>query len=117
MEDFKVCLIVFILVFVLRLSVYILSKKRHGKANITMEMKYLINRFKLNKDLINTLSIVILISIIDSFVISLTLFLALKLSNNIIVEILIAFILVFGLIILCNELIGKILKKKGFDKK
>ena len=118
MHDLISSLIIFIIVVLLRFIVYLLSKKKKNKRDgIMMEMQYLINRFKLDKTKINTNSIALLLSFIDAIIVSSSLFLSLKISNNTIVELLVAFILVFGLIILFNELIGRILKKKGYEKK
>ena len=117
MRDLILCLVIFVIAFLLRFGVYIFSRKKHKRANIMMEMKYLINRFKLDKYRINTYPVAVVLCLMDAFIISLTLFLSIGLSDKTVVELLIAFVLVFGLIILFNEVIGRILKKKGYDKK
>ena len=119
MRDLIICLIVFVLSFLLRFSLYIVSKKNKNKKSKTlmMEMQYLVNRFKLNKKTIDNYKIACLLSFADAIIFSLSLFLTMRLSNNTVVEVLIAFVLVFGLIIIFNEIIGRFLKKRGYDKK
>ena len=82
-----------------------------------MEMQYLVNRFELDKKKVDNYSIASIMCLVDGLIVAVALFLALRLSGSTVVEILIAFVLVFGLIILFNEIIGRILKKKGYDKK
>lgn len=118
MDDLIMCLIVFIVVFLTRFLIYFYSKKKKKKnKGIMMEMQYLINRFKLNKERIDTYTIAIVISLIDAFIMALALFLSVRITENMIVQMIIGFILVIGLIILSNELLGRILKKKGYDQK
>lgn len=118
MHDLKISLIILIFVFILRFIVYLISKKKKNdrKKGIMMEMQYLINRFKLDKGKVNTINMALVLSIMDAFIIAASLFLSLRISDNTIIELLIAFVLVFGLIILSNEILGKILKKKGYEK-
>ena len=117
MHDLISSLIIFVIVIILRYVVYLFSKKEKNKKDgIMMEMQYLINRFKLDKTKMNTKSMAFLLSIMDAIIVSSSLFLSLKISDNTIIELLVAFILVFGLIILLNELLGKILRKKGYEK-
>ena len=117
MRDLILCLIVLVIAFVLRIVTYKVSKKKKSGENLMMEMQYLINRFKLDKDRVNTTTIACILSFMDAFIIAIALFLSIRLSDSTIIEILIAFVLVMGLIILFNEIIGRILKKRGYDKK
>ena len=117
MKDLILCLIVLVIAFILRFCTYNISKKKKNGNNLMIEMQYLINRFKLNKNKVNTVTIACVMSFMDALIISISLFLSIRLSDNTIVEILIAFVLVMGLIILFNEFIGRILKKKGYDKR
>lgn len=116
MDDLITCLIVFLVVLITRFSLYKVSKKKKG-FNLMMEMQYLVNRFKLNKISINSTKVAFLISCLDAIIVSSSLFLTLRLTSNIVLELLIAFVLVIGFIILFNEVFGRILKKKGYDKK
>ena len=117
MNDFKMCLIVFIIAFAARFGIYHFSKKKKKSKGIMMEMQYLINRFRLEKKKIDNYKIALIISIIDALIISISLFLIIKITDEMILQLLLAFILVFGLIILSNEILGRFLKKKGYDQK
>ena len=117
MDDLILCVIIFVIVFLLRLSAYKFSKRKKKNKGIMMEMQYLINRFNLDKNKIDNYSIASVMCFLDGLIVSLALFLSIKLSNNTAIEILIAFVLIFSLIILFNEMIGRVLKKKGYDKK
>lgn len=117
MKELLLYFIVFVLVFLMRILLYMIFKKRKKKRQLMTEMQYIINRFKLYKEKVNNIFIAIILSLMDAFIMSITLFLSVKLSNNIVIELLTAFILIIGFIILFNELLGRILKKKGYDKK
>ena len=116
MDDLIMCLIIFVIVFLVRFGAYYFSKKKKKSKGIMMEMQYLINRFKLNKKLINTYRMAVILSLVDALIMALVLFLSVRITDNMIVQMLLGFILVIGFIILFNEIIGKILKKKGYDK-
>lgn len=119
MENLVMSLIVFGVCFVARLLLYIVTKNKKFKKNfgLAMEEQYLINRFKLDKNKLNKLSIASIISLMDAFIISLTLFIAVTITSNVMLEMLIGLVIVVCSILLFNEIFGRILLKRGYGRK
>lgn len=119
MDNLIMCLIIFVIVFILRLGLYFLTRKKENrkKYGLTMEVQYLINRFNLDKNKLNKTSIASIISLLDALIISATLFTAVTITSNVMLEMLIALVIVVCSIILVNEIFGRILLKKGYGKK
>lgn len=120
MAEFILLIVFIILCFLGRFLLYLFSKKKKHKKkknqNIPLEIKYLNKKFKISMDKIDKKSFMILISFIDSIIVSLTAVIVVKISNILILQLLLGLIMVLLLIYICYDIVGNILKKKGYDK-
>ena len=121
MLDIYITIFTFTVTFILRLVLFMITKKKKSKKdkkdkNETVEKQYLINKFSLDKKKLNTNSINIVISLMDAFIISITLLLSISITDKYILQLLIGLVVVFVLIYVCNEILGSILIKKGYKK-
>ena len=118
MDNIIMSLIVFALTFIARFSLFLVTRKKKNKKKygLSMEVEYLIHRFKLNKKRLNTIGIASIISLLDALIISITIFVAVTITSNIMLEMLIGLVIVVCSIIVVNEILGRILLKKGYDK-
>lgn len=113
----------FIFCFIGRLTIYLISKlsRKKSKINeskngIAVEMKYLINKFKLVESKIDKKSFAAIISFLDAIIISGSLIIVIVITDNTVFEMILGLIVVTILIYVIYEILGKILIKKGFDK-
>ena len=117
--------ILFVFIFILRfiIHLYLISrkktntKKKLNQIGDPIEIQYLTKRFNLLPSKMKSIKIGLFISIIDAFIIAFTVYIASMVSDSVLVEILVGTVLVFVLIFSINELFGRILKRKGYDKK
>lgn len=118
MLDIYITIFTFTVTFILRFVLFIMTKKKKGKKDKkeTVEKQYLINKFSLDKEKLNSTTINIVISLMDAFIISITLLLSISITNKYILQLLIGLVVVFILIYVCNEILGNILIKKGYKK-
>lgn len=119
MDKLILAAIVFVLCFIVRLVLYVISKKKKKKKNqngIATEMKYLIAKFNLDKGKVDRVSIASIISLLDAIIISATLTLVISVTDIIILELLIGLVVVIILIYIVFEIMGKILVKRGYGK-
>ena len=92
------------------------TKRKKKKKNELMEITYLVNKFKLDKDKLPMNKLVIFISLINALIISLVASIIFLLKINIIWQLLIGFILLLALIYAMYELLGKVLERRGYKK-
>lgn len=92
------------------------KKEKQNKNGIAVEMKYLKNKFSLDEKKIDRRSLAAVISLLDSLIISSTLIIVISLTDNMILEMLLGLVIVIFLIYVSYEILGRILKKKGFEK-
>ena len=118
MLDIYITIFTFTVTFILRLILFMVTKKKKSKKDKkeTVEKQYLINKFSLDKKKLNTNAINIVISLMDAFIISITLLLSISITDKYILQLLIGLVVVFVLIYVCNEILGSILVKKGYKK-
>lgn len=117
----KLILFAFSLVFVFlgRLILYLISKrkkKKKGNDGISIEIKYLCTKFKLDRSRIDKKSFAALISFLDALIISTTLIIVISITENFVLELLLGMFILLALIFVVYEIVGRILVKKGFDK-
>ena len=117
MLDIYITIFTFTVTFILRFVLFVVTKKKKGKKDKkeTVEKQYLINKFSLDKEKLNSTTINIVISLMDAFIISITLLLSISITNKYILQLLIGLVVVFILIYVCNEILGNILIKKGYN--
>lgn len=92
------------------------NKKEKKKDNMSIEIKYLSSKFSLDRDSLNTEKMNYLISAIDASIIA-TAFTLVSFIDDMVVTFIVGIITVFVLIYVSYEILGKILKKKGIEKK
>ena len=105
----------YLIIFLLYSLVINRKKKSYKDATKQMDILYLVNKFKLNtkKTKYNTLKWIT--NIINPFIISIT-FIIVTNIKSFILGIMIGFLVMMMLIYSIYEIIGRILKKKEFDK-
>lgn len=105
----------YLIIFLLYSLVINRKKKSYKDATKQMDILYLVNKFKLNtkKTKYNTLKWIT--NIINPLIISIT-FIIVTNIKSFILGIMIGFLVMMMLIYLIYEIIGRILKKKEFDK-
>lgn len=120
MEELILATAIFALIFIVELGMYFIKKKRHKKKNLSevsfSGQQYLINRFDLKKEKINTSSIAALTSFIDALIIAGTVYLVIIITDNVALEMLLGLVVIVVLILTAYGIVGRILKKRGFDK-
>lgn len=92
------------------------NKKEKKKDNMSIEIKYLSSKFSLDRDSLNTEKMNYLISAVDALIIA-TAFTFVSFIDDMVVTFTVGIITVFVLIYVSYEILGKILKKKGIEKK
>lgn len=92
------------------------NKKEKKKDNMSIEIKYLSSKFSLDRDSLNTEKMNYLISAVDASIIA-TAFTLVSFIDDMVVTFIVGIITVFVLIYVSYEILGKILKKKGIEKK
>lgn len=117
---FLIFLIYYFLILKRRYNNYFNKVKKKKKKNKdiyeSMEISYLIYKFKLDTKKIDLLYLLKRIAIIDAFIISFTGTLVYYIPLKIMWRFLIAFALLFCLIYAIYELFGRFLVKKGWQK-
>lgn len=88
------------------------KKGKQKKVNSIGEMNYLVSKFKLNKKKLNEDSMILWISLINSFIISVVSSVLMLMPFKLMWLMLIAFVLLFCLIYSLYEIYGRHLKKK-----
>lgn len=88
------------------------KKGKQKKVNSIGEMDYLVSKFKLNKKKLNEDSMILWISLINSFIISIVSSVLMLMPFKLMWLMLIAFVLLFCLIYSLYEIYGRHLKKK-----
>ena len=125
MKRFEISLIVFLILliiiylidylFIKRKYLKILEgKKKRKKTKELMEITYLVNKFKLNKDLLPMNSLTKEICFINAFIISFVIAILMLLNINIFFQLIIGFVLLLALIYSLYELLGRHLVRKGY---
>ena len=125
MRKLILCGILFIIVFSLRFITHLYlngkkktnTKKKLNQIGEPIEIQYLIKRFNLVPEKLKLKRIGLGISFIDAFIFSSTIYVASLVSDKVLIEIFVGMIMVFALIFGLNEMYGKFLKRKGYDKK
>lgn len=113
----------FLILFFGRLYLYKKSKKEHKKGKkakkeksmLALEIKYLSKKFSLDENRLDNVKIMKIICALDALVISLT-FACVIFIEDILITFILGITLVFVLIYGLFELLGHILKKKGYEK-
>lgn len=123
MEQLILFIFTFLLTFIGRIALYLLSKrnkkkgkKKKDKSGLAVEMKYLSMKFKLDNDLVDKRSIATLISCMDALIIASTFAIVITITDNMVLELILGLALIFGLIYGLYEILGRILLKKGYGK-
>jgi hypothetical protein len=123
MELLFLFIFTFAFAFLGRLILYMVSKmnkkgKKKKKRNdgIAIEIKYLCTKFKLDEKKLDNKVFASIMSFIDALIISGTLTLVVMITDNLIFELFLGLIIVIVLIYVINEILGRILKRKGFEK-
>lgn len=125
MRKLILCGILFIFIFSLRFIIHLYlnskkktnTKKKFNQIGDPIEIQYLIRRFNLVPSKMKSIRVGLGVSLIDAFIISLTIYITSSISDKVLIELLIGAVLVFILIFGLNELFGRLLKRKGYDKK
>lgn len=108
-------LIIFLLdyLFIKRSYLRKISKgKKKKKTNELTEIAYLVGRFKLDKQKLNLSRLLVIISLINSFIISLVAVVVLIINVHVVFQLLIGFVLLMTLIFAMYEILGQYLVKK-----
>ncbi len=121
MEELILFTFAFLFCFIGRFSLYLFSKRKKKKKNknkngIAVEMKYLSNKFNLDAKRIDNKAFAALLSFLDSLIIAGTLSLVVWITDNLILELLLGLTVLIALIYLVNEIVGRILVKRGYGK-
>lgn len=119
MFDLILSLVVFFIVLISRFSIYFINKKSKKKHKLGsyIDIMYLVKKFNLDNKKMNTSLISFIVSFIDAFIISITLWISVNITDSIILELLIGLVIVLSLIYIINEILGRILLKRGYEKK
>ncbi len=125
MRKLILCGILFIFIFSLRFIIHLYlnskkktnTKKKFNQIGDPIEIQYLIRRFNLVPSKMKSIRVGLGVSLIDAFIISLTIYITSSISDKVLIELLIGVVFVFILIFGLNELFGRLLKRKGYDKK
>lgn len=113
-------IILFIVLFILLYFYYtfkmiqVLNKKRtrKNKEKFLFPVKYLSNKFKIDKNVLLTKKMVLIYSLVDSFIMSLVVIIIELIPLPFAIQLLIGFILLFALIYSIYELLGRYISKK-----
>lgn len=93
------------------------KKKKKKEAREIIEIRYLVLTYNLNKEKLLKPSIILLISILDALIITGVFLVVVHIPYAIIWQLLAGFVLLLGLIYSIYNILGRILVKKGYDKK
>ncbi len=108
----------FLGLFILAWLVFFLMNKNKLKKNKKpiWEINYVVNKFRLNKQLIDKQKIIRITNIINAFIISFVCTIISILPLSFMWQMLIAFVILFVMMYLCYELVGIYCVKKGWKK-
>ncbi len=120
MERLKAGIIVFSVIFIVifvidyffikRRYLKNIKKKKKNKKDL-MEINYLVNKFKLNKESLPMNNLLVIISIINAFIISIVYVTLLAFDTYLIIKFIIGFFLLIALIYAMYELLGRYLER------
>ncbi len=124
---FEASLILFVILFIIVFVFdYLFIKRRYlkrinGKKKVKKnkeltEVAYLVGKFKLDKTKLPLNILCFIFSLINAFIIALVSVVVILCNTYYILELIIGFILLIALIYAIYELLGRYLKKRGFDK-
>lgn len=116
MEDLILCSVFFLICFIVRLINYRFNHIKKNKDSLSMEMKYLVNKYKLSKTKVKSRGIIIIISLLDALILVGTMELTTLITDKIWLEMIISIPLVLVLLLIIYHIFGLILLKKGYDK-
>lgn len=113
--------IMFTLIFLIRFGSYLYFKKKKKKTKkrkkeLPMEMMYLINKFDIDRKKIDNTHIAAIMSLEDALIITVAAIISTSITKIIFIEMIIGLVLVVIMIYGFNEILGKILLKKGYGK-
>ena len=104
-------LVTFICLYVIYYLFVVRRKKTSDKIKNSLEVKYLISKYKIDIERINLKKLSNKIALCNSFIISTT-FMVVLLVKHFILQMLLGFVVFFPLIIICYHILGKKLKKE-----
>ena len=109
-------LIIFIMIILISYILDLLKIKKKKSKSIG-EIQYLVMKFNLNSAKFRYKKICFIISLLNAFIITSVVVVVSLLNVPIALQLLVGFILLFVLIYVIYEIFGRILIKKGFQKK
>ncbi len=115
MEEIVLFVISFIIIYFIYSTFVIKRKKKYNPNKVPMEIKFLIQKYKLDMDKINYIELVDRVSLWISFDMALSISLV-GFIKNVYFQILLGVSLLFVLVFLSYSYIGKIYKKRGLIK-
>ena len=107
---------IFAVIFLITFIMDLLKIKKRKFKKIG-EVQYLVNKFKLDINKINYKNTCLIISLINAFIISTVTLVIFMIDTMMTLQLLVGFILLFTLIYILYEIYGRILIKKGYQKK
>lgn len=111
MEKLIWFIIVFSVIYLFYFLFIICRKKKLEKFKTSVEVQFLVKKFKLNIDKINIKLLAHLIGLANAFIISTT-FTIVEFFDNVIIKLMMAFVSLMFLILIIYSILGKTLKKK-----
>lgn len=111
MEKLIWFIIVFSVIYLFYFLFIICRKKKLEKFKTSVEVQFLIKKFKLNIDKINIKLLAHLIAMANALIISTT-FTIVEFFDNVIIKLMMAFVSLMFLILVIYSILGKTLKKK-----
>ncbi len=133
MNELIFFLVTFVFCFLGRFIIFLLSKKNRKKkknkkkvdadfeelkkAGVSIEILYLEKKYKILRAKINNRKFGAIISLIDALIIAGTLSIVVNMVKNIIIRMILALVIFLVLIYVIYGIFGKILVKRGYDKK
>lgn len=91
-------------------------KNKKNRSNLAIEFKYLSSKFALDREKLDTLKMARIVSLLDAVIISVT-FTVVSFITDMWLVFILGIVIVFGLIFGLYEVLGSVLKRKGFEKK
>lgn len=111
MEKLIWFLIVFGIIYLFYFFFIICRKKKLEKFKTSVEVQFMVKKFKLNLDKMNIKLLAHLIAISNALIIGIT-FTIVEFFENVIIKLTVAFASLMVLILIIYSILGKILKKK-----
>lgn len=91
-------------------------KNKKNRSDLAIEFKYLSSKFALDREKLDTLKMARIVSLLDAIIISVT-FTVVSFITDMWLVFVLGIVIVFGLIFGLYEVLGSVLKRKGFEKK